>query len=230
MTTVLSERALAGLVLNIDKPAGITSFRVVQIVRRIVKIKKVGHSGTLDPMATGVLIVCTGKATKQITGLMATDKTYTGTLQLGLETDSYDKDGHVTAQRDVAEFDVADIRNTMQQFEGTITQVAPAYSALKVGGVPMYKLARQGKEVPRKSREVTISELRLEQYRHPFIDFSVTCSKGTYVRSIAHDIGEQLECGACLTALRRTRNGQFSVTDSIPLDSLADYLTEPTSA
>ena len=224
----ISEDARAGLVLNIDKPAGMTSFRVVQVVRRIVGIRKVGHTGTLDPAATGVLIVCTGKATKQIESLMARGKEYTGAFRLGETTDTYDGDGRVTQVCETAPFALSELEAAAEEFRGGYDQIPPMYSALKHNGQPLYKLARKGVEIPRASRAVVLDTFRLGAYQHPLLEFHVCCSKGTYVRSLAHDFGQLLGCGAHLASLRRTRNGSFGIDTAVPLHELSDYLLERT--
>ena len=226
----LSDDARAGFVLNIDKPAGMTSFRIVQAVRRIVGIRKVGHTGTLDPAATGVLIVCTGKATKQIESLMAHDKEYTGAFRLGETTDTYDGEGTVTRVCDTAPFALSELEAAAELFRGGYDQIPPMYSALKHNGQPLYKLARKGVEIPRASRSILLKEFSLGAYEHPLLDFRVRCSKGTYVRSLAHDFGQVLGCGAHLASLRRTRNGNFLIDTAIPLHRLADHLMERTLA
>ena len=205
-------------ILLIDKPSGITSHDVVDRVRRTLKMKKVGHAGTLDPNATGLMIVLVGKGTKASQFLMSMDKTYTGTFQLGLVTDSYDIDGEVVSETEPQEFPEADLKKEMQAFIGDQYQMPPMFSAKKVNGVPLYKHARKGKEVEREERLVRISRFDMLEYRPPNIDFEIAVSKGTYIRSVTHDLGQKLGCGACLTELRRTQIGDFSIENAVELD------------
>lgn len=212
-------------VLLIDKPCGITSHDVVDRVRRILKMKKVGHAGTLDPNATGLMIVLVGKGTKASQFLMSMDKSYTGTIQLGLETDSYDIDGEVLKNETPAPIAEPAILAMMQSFIGDQYQKPPMFSAKKVNGVPLYKHARKGKEVEREDRLIRISSFELLENRFPNLDFDVSVSKGTYVRSIAHDLGKKLGTGACLTTLRRTRISDFKIENAVELDALAELST-----
>jgi tRNA pseudouridine55 synthase len=203
-------------VLNIDKPQGITSHDAVLAVRRISGIRRVGHAGTLDPMATGVLVICVGRATRLVEYLMATEKAYEGTVRLGVETTTYDAEGEIIREVPVA-IERRQVHDTLQRFQGTLKQVPPMYSAVKQGGQPLYKLARQGMTVPRKARRVTISHIALTDWSPPDFSFEITCSSGTYVRSLVHDLGQQLKCGAHLTQLIRTRSGTLSLNDATPL-------------
>jgi tRNA pseudouridine55 synthase len=205
----------AGL-LNINKPQGITSHDAVLAVRRITGIRRVGHAGTLDPMATGVLPICLGRATRLAKYLMATDKSYRGTVRLGVETDTYDAEGQVTRKAPVA-IEKHQVIAVLDNYQGTIDQIPPMYSAVKQNGQPLYKLARQGVTVPRQARQVTILQIELTDWSPPEFSFMVTCSSGTYVRSIVHDLGQQLNCGAHLTRLQRTRSGALSLEDAVPL-------------
>ena len=205
-------------ILLIDKPSGITSHDVVDRVRRTLKMKKVGHAGTLDPNATGLMIILVGKGTKASQFLMSMDKTYTGTFQLGLVTDSYDIDGEVLSETEPPEIAEAELKKEMQVFIGDQYQKPPMFSAKKVNGVPLYKHARKGKEVEREERLVRISRFDMLDYRPPHIDFEIAVSKGTYIRSVTHDLGQNLGCGACLTGLRRTRIGDFSIENAVELD------------
>ncbi|HWQ99693.1 MAG TPA: tRNA pseudouridine(55) synthase TruB [Candidatus Methylomirabilis sp.] len=207
--------------LLIDKPAGITSHDVVDAVRRVAATRRVGHAGTLDPFATGLLIIGINKGTKTLTGLVGLDKTYEATAFLGATSTTDDPEGTVTecpssvAQRE-------DIESAIQQFRGSYLQTAPAFSAKKVGGKKLYELARAGRahevELPKKT--VTISELVILEYTWPVLRFRVSCSSGTYIRALARDIGEALKVGAYLTQLRRTKIGSFDVKDAIALDAL----------
>lgn len=202
--------------LVIDKAPGMTSHDVVAIARGALKIKKIGHCGTLDPMATGVLMLLINKATKLQDMLMAEDKVYEGSLKLGITTDSQDADGDPVEVRDVPDLNEGDIRNAFDAYLGDFEQMPPMVSAIKKDGVRLYKLARQGKVVERDLRPVKVTDYQINSIELPFIDFTVHCSKGFYVRTYAHDIGAKLGCGAHLTGLRRTRSGKFDLTNSIP--------------
>lgn len=208
-----AERALfeAGKVLLIDKPLHWTSFDVVRKIRNRLRIKKVGHAGTLDPLATGLLIVCTGKFTKKINEYMASEKEYTGTFTLGAVTPTYDLESLPEQQKDFSMINAEQLHATTAKFTGEIDQFPPIYSAIKIKGTPMYELARRGEEVELKSRKIRISEFELATIELPVVHFRIVCSTGTYIRSIAHDFGQALGCGAYLSQLRRTRIGEFSV-------------------
>lgn len=211
---------LSGAVLLVDKPQGWTSFDVVNKIRwrlrHITGVKKikVGHAGTLDPMATGLLIICTGKATKSITQFQDLPKTYTGTLKLGATTPSYDAETEEDRQFPWQHLSHEDLERARQKFTGKIEQIPPMYSAVKVKGQPLYKLARKGKTIERKARQIEIYDFAFRQIQLPYIDFEVQCSKGTYIRSLAHDFGQNLGSGAYLTALRRTAIGEYSVDEA----------------
>lgn len=211
--------ALDGAVL-VDKPSGWTSHDVVAKVRGHFRLPKVGHCGTLDPMATGLLILVLGKATRFSERLMASDKVYEGTLRLGEVTGSYDADGELVETRPVPPLSLEDLNQAASPFVGDLQQIPPMVSAKKVGGVPLYRLARQGREIPREPRLVHVYSFHFEDYEDPFGYFRVSCTKGTYVRSLAHDLGQRLGCGAHLTALRRTGSGRFDVVDALPLPEL----------
>ncbi len=198
-------------VLLIDKPFGLTSHDVVARVRRIFKMKRVGHAGTLDPLATGLLIVLIGKATKLSQYLMSLDKVYEGTIKLGESTTTQDSEGETLSSRPVPELTQADIEAKAKTFVGDQYQLPPMYSAIKKDGVPLYKLARKGKTIEREPRFIRISTFDILSYSEPLIDIRVHCSKGTYVRTLAHDLGESLECGGHLVALRRTESDRFSI-------------------
>ncbi len=210
-----------GLLL-VDKDPGFTSHNAVALCRRILKTKKVGHCGTLDPMATGMLLVVIGKATKLQDALMCDDKVYLGTMKLGQETNSQDADGEIVAEKSTEGIDEAQIRAAFEHYTGAFDQVPPMYSAVKINGVPCYKLARKGQEVERKSRPVKV--LRYEITRIDLetaeVDFLVHCTKGFYVRTYAHEIGQLLGCGAHLTALRRTHSGGFDLSRAIEVPAL----------
>lgn len=206
--------------LLVDKPAEWTSHDVVAKVRNHFRLEKVGHCGTLDPMATGLLVLVLGKATRLSERFMSADKIYDGTLRLGETTDSYDADGELTATQPVPPLTLDDLNGAASEFLGDLMQVPPMVSAKKIQGVALYKLARQGKEVPREPRLVHIHTFRFSEYEEPFGYFRVSCTKGTYVRSLAHDLGARLGCGAHLTALRRVGSGRFDVADALPLPEL----------
>ncbi|HNQ87446.1 MAG TPA: tRNA pseudouridine(55) synthase TruB [Verrucomicrobiota bacterium] len=208
--------------LLIDKPAGPTSHDVVDAIRRRFDFRKVGHSGTLDPNATGLLILLLGRATKLSEKLMAADKVYEGTLRLGESTNSYDADGEITGSLPVPPLTLDQLNDEAQAFVGDLLQTPPMVSAAKIGGVPLYKLARKGVEVERKPRLVHIYNFRFTHYEPPLGQFRIACTKGTYVRSIAHELGQKIGCGAHLATLRRTDIGRFSVSDALPLDAALD--------
>jgi len=208
-------------VLVIQKPQNWTSHDVVNKARRLLQEKKIGHTGTLDPLATGVLVLCVGKATKIVRYLEADDKEYIAELKLGATTDTLDSAGSILETREYAPPTRDDIQHALERFRGTILQRPPAYSALKVSGVPSYRLARQGTILEHEERPVTISEITLLEYRDPLVRFSVTCSKGTYIRTLCADIGAFLGAGAHLTALVRTRSGRFRIEHALDLEQLA---------
>jgi len=208
-----------GLLL-IDKPEGMTSFDVIRRVRRLFKTRRAGHSGTLDPLATGVLPVALGDGTRLIQFLMEGDKTYRATLKLGEITDTQDSEGEILERRAVEGIVESGLEEARRSFLGEIEQVPPMYSALKKNGVALHRLARQGIEVERAARKVRISRLDILEVRLPFITLEVDCSKGTYVRTLCHDMGLMLGCGAHLTALRRTRNGPFGEDRCVSLTRL----------
>lgn len=210
-----------GLLL-IDKPAGMTSHDVVRRVRRIFQTRKVGHAGTLDPLATGVLPVALGEGTKLLQFLLAEDKAYRATMRLGISTDTLDAEGAVTSERALPEDVVALLMHNLPRFRGHIEQIPPMYSALKRDGVPLYKLARAGQVVERAPRPVEIMQLELVETSLPDLILEVECSKGTYIRTLCADLGEALGCGAHLTALRRLRTGRYSINQCLPLSDLED--------
>jgi tRNA pseudouridine55 synthase len=204
----------------IDKPAGPTSHDVVDAIRRKFQIKKVGHCGTLDPNATGLLIIVLGKGTKLSEKLMGGDKVYEGTIKFGETTSSYDADGELVASLPVPPMTLEELNEAAAGFQGDQMQMPPMVSAIKVGGVPLYKMARKGIEVERKPRLVRIYSFRFANYEEPIGQFRIGCTKGTYVRSIAHDIGQKLGCGAHLKTLRRLVSGSFDVANALPLDAV----------
>ncbi|MBM3915367.1 MAG: tRNA pseudouridine(55) synthase TruB [Sphingomonadales bacterium] len=203
-----------GRVLLIDKPLGWTSFDVVRKLRNLIRIKKIGHAGTLDPLATGLLIVCTGKFTKRINEFMAQEKEYTGTITLGARTPSYDLETEPYDHRSIGHLTLAHIEEALIRFTGTIMQVPPAHSAIKVKGKRVYELARKGQAVTLEPRRITVSVFEALRYEEGILYFRVVCSTGTYIRSLAQDLGEALGCGAYLRSLRRTRIGKFEVTQA----------------
>ncbi|MDR0595684.1 MAG: tRNA pseudouridine(55) synthase TruB [Puniceicoccales bacterium] len=207
-------------ILLIDKPAGLTSHDVVHKIRQVTAIKRVGHAGTLDPLATGLLLVLIGRATKISQFLVDLDKCYEGIMQLGIETDSHDSEGNAVAQRDVQGITLERLRASAATFEGDIEQIPPMFSAKKLNGKPLYKLARQGKVVDRQANWIAISKFEIESLSVDQANFCVCCSKGTYVRTLVHDLGQMLGCGAHLLSLRRTKIGQFSLDDAFPLDEI----------
>jgi tRNA pseudouridine55 synthase len=211
--------ALDGALL-IDKPSGPTSHDVVDAIRRKFGIKKVGHCGTLDPAATGLLIIVLGRGTKLSEKLMGDDKVYEGTMKFGESTDSYDADGELTGSLPVPPMTVEQLNEEAESFIGDQMQVPPMVSAIKKGGVPLYKLARKGVEVEREPRLIHIYNFRFTDYVEPIGTFKLACTKGTYVRSVAHDLGEKLGCGAHLATLRRSVSGKFDVADAKPLDAV----------
>ncbi len=211
--------SLDGAIL-IDKPAGPTSHDVVDAIRRRFQIKKVGHCGTLDPNATGLLIIVLGRGTKLSEKLMGDDKVYEGTIKFGETTDSYDADGEITASLPVPPLTLEQLNEEATKFIGDQMQMPPMVSAIKKNGVPLYKLARKGIEVEREPRLIHIYNFRFTNYAGPLGEFRVACTKGTYVRSIAHDLGQKLGCGAHLATLRRSVSGKFDVADATRFDDV----------
>jgi tRNA pseudouridine55 synthase len=208
--------------INIDKPAGITSFGVVARLRRWSGQRQVGHAGTLDPDATGVLPVCLGQATRLVEFLVNTTKTYRAVVALGAATDTYDASGRITESGDPSGITRKQLEEALGQFRGTIRQTPPMYSAVKHRGRPLYKLARAGVSVARPSRTVKIHRLELIAFRPPLLTLEVECGKGTYIRSLAHDLGQALGCGAHLKNLTRTRCGIFAIEDAVSLERLEE--------
>src|ERR1700704_787369 len=226
---VMSLDATPDGVLLVDKAEGMTSHDVVNIVRRNLDIKKVGHCGTLDPIATGLLLITIGRGTKIQDLLMSEDKSYSGTMTLGASTSTQDRQGQVVETRPVPELSEEQIRAAFEKFRGDFYQLPPMASAKKQGGVPLYKLARQGKVVEREPRLVHVYRYSIDKIALPDIDFSVLCSKGFYVRTYAHDIGEMLGCGAHLKSLRRTKSGRFDVDLAITVDEIKNKPREEIS-
>lgn len=207
-------------ILIIDKPEGITSHDVVFKVRRKLRIKKVGHAGTLDPLATGVLVVLLGKSTKLSSQFITFDKSYRATLILGTITNSADIQGEVVLQKPYQHLSKENIINAVQSFQGELQQIPPMISAVKHNGQRLYELARQGIEVERKARPIKIDRIHVEEINLPFIKINVDCSKGTYIRQLASDIGEFLGCGACISQIQRTKVGHFKLEDAVKIEDL----------
>jgi tRNA pseudouridine55 synthase len=210
---------LDGAIL-VDKPSGPTSHDVVDAIRRKFGIKKVGHCGTLDPNATGLLIIVLGRGTKLSEKLMGDDKVYEGTIRFGTATSSYDADGEVLETKPVPPLTLEQLNEAAAQFIGDQMQIPPMVSAIKKDGVPLYKLARKGVEVEREPRLIHIYNFRFTNYSEPNAEFRLACTKGTYVRSVAHELGQKVGSGAHLATLRRSASGKFDVADATPLDAL----------
>lgn len=207
-------------IINIYKPEGISSFDVVRSIRKLSGIKKVGHTGTLDPMAKGVLPICLGKSTKIVDYIMKDFKIYKAVLKLGEVSDTYDREGKII-QSSKVDVDENEIINVINSFIGEIDQVPPMYSALKVNGKRLYELARQGIEIERQSRKINIYDIIIEEINIPYVTFEVKCSKGTYIRSLCYDIGEKLNCGALMWDLERVATGKFTKENAIRLEDLS---------
>jgi tRNA pseudouridine55 synthase len=222
--------------LNVNKPAGMTSHDVVARVRRKLALKKVGHAGTLDPMATGVLVLCVGAATRLSEYVMHATKRYKARVHLGVTTDTYDAEGTIEREREIAGILRVDVERYLALFRGEIEQVPPMYSAIKHGGRQLYKFARAGKTVEREARKVMIEALELVDWSPPFFTLDVVCSAGTYIRSLAHDLGEALGVGAHLAGLQRVASGYFTLDNAVFLDALfqsdnwRQYLIPPQEA
>ena len=216
----MSESGAPNGFLNIDKPAGMTSHDVVARIRRGLRVKKVGHAGTLDPMATGVLIVCVGTATRLSEYVMQSTKRYRARVRLGVTTDTYDADGEILAQTDASHISREDVERVLAPFVGDIAQVPPMYSAIKQGGRKLYKMARAGETVERAPRAVSIHRLEVSEWALPEFTLDVTCSAGTYIRSLAYDLGAALGVGAHLAGLERTASGVFTLDNTVSLAEL----------
>ena len=218
-----------GQVLLINKPLQWTSFDVIKKIRNIIRIKKVGHAGTLDPLATGLLIICTGKFTKKINEYMAQEKEYSGNFTLGATTPTYDLESEPGNFKSIENIKEEDIRSSTKDFIGEILQVPPAHSAIKVGGKRLYELARKGKDVKLEPRKVFMKEFEITNINLPVIEFRVVCSTGTYIRSLANDFGIALGCGAYLSSLCRTRIGEFKITDAITIEEFESKISSDLS-
>lgn len=227
---VIKEKFINGEVILIDKPLNWTSFQVVNKIRWIIKntfgLKKikVGHAGTLDPLASGLLILCTGKMTKQIEQFMGQEKEYVGTFSLGATTPSYDLETEINQYFPTEHIDKELLENTLSQFTGTFDQKPPVFSALKKEGKRLYEFAREGLNIDVPSRKVTIRNFEITQIKFPEINFKVNCSKGTYIRSLVHDYGKSINSGAYLSALRRTKIGEFSVENAMQMEDFEKLL------
>lgn len=215
-----------GRVLLINKPLEWTSFDAVRKIRNMIKIKKVGHAGTLDPLATGLLIICTGKFTKKINEYMAQEKEYTGTFTLGATTPTYDLESEPVNFKPTDAITEEQIKTATQQFTGEILQVPPAHSAIKVDGKRVYELARQGKEVKLEPRKITIKEFEITRIEMPVVSFRVVCTTGTYIRSLANDFGAALGCGAYLSSLCRTRIGAFRIEEALTMEEFVQQIKD----
>ncbi|MEK7528918.1 MAG: tRNA pseudouridine(55) synthase TruB [Patescibacteria group bacterium] len=203
--------------LLIDKPKGITSFDVIRRLRKVHNIRKMGHAGTLDPLATGLMIIGVGKGTKKLTGFIKLDKEYEGEIEFGKISDTYDADGVIKNAYSGGPIERERIESALLKFTGEFEQMPPIFSAKKIKGVPAYKLARKGEKVVLEPKKITIHAIDIMAYEWPILRVRVRCSSGTYVRSLAHDLGEALGCGGYLTELRRTRIGAYSVDQAEPL-------------
>ena len=215
-----------GRVLLIDKPLDWTSFDVVRKIRNLIKIKKVGHAGTLDPLASGLLIVCTGKFTKKINEYMAQEKEYTGSITLGAITPTYDLESEPQNFKPVDTITEELLQETTKKFTGEILQTPPIHSAIKQKGKPVYLMARKGVDVVLEPRKITISKFEITAINMPLVSFKVVCTTGTYIRSLANDFGAEIRCGGYLSELRRTRIGNFKVEDAISIDEFTTLVNE----
>ncbi|MBP6432366.1 MAG: tRNA pseudouridine(55) synthase TruB [Ferruginibacter sp.] len=213
-----------GKVLLIDKPLHWTSFDVVRKIRGSIRIKKVGHAGTLDPLATGLLIICTGKFTKQINDFMAKEKEYTGTFTLGFTTPTYDLESTPQNPKDISLITEQMLHDATKPFIGEIMQMPPIYSAIKKDGVALYELARRGEDVDLKARPIIIHQFEITKIELPIVHFKILCGTGTYIRSMAHDYGAVLGCGAYLSSLRRTKIGEFDVEKAMGVEEFMNTL------
>lgn len=209
-------------VLLVDKPTGMTSHDVVYRLRRKLAMQRIGHAGTLDPMATGLLVMLIGKATRISQYLISEDKVYEGEITLGITTNSQDAEGEMMETRPVPPLTEEQVREAMKGFLGDQYQTPPMFSAIKIGGVPLYKKARQGEEVEREPRFIRVAAFELLSFSSPKLTFRLACSKGTYVRTIAHDLGQKLGCGGHLSALRRTVSGKFTIAQCTPLPEIQE--------
>jgi len=224
MTVVQKNIFDEGQVLLINKPLEWTSFDVVRKIRNTCKTKKVGHAGTLDPLASGLLILCTGKFTKRINEYMAQEKEYTGSFTIGAITPTYDLESEPENSKDYSSISIEQIDSATNKFKGEILQVPPMHSAIKKDGKRVYELARKGQTIELEPRKVTISEFEITSVNLPIVNFRVVCTTGTYIRSLANDYGRELGCGAYLSSLCRTRIGEFSLKDSRTMEEALEYI------
>ena len=225
----IKQAYLDGKAILIDKPLHWTSFDIVRKLRNILQIKKIGHAGTLDPLATGLLIVCTGKFTKKINEYMAAEKEYTGSITLGAVTPTYDLESTPEQQKDYSTITKEQLQKATQQFVGAIEQMPPIYSAIKKDGVALYELARRGVDVELKPRNIVIKSFELTAVDLPLIHFKVICGTGTYIRSLANDYGAALGCGGYLSSLRRTRIGDFTVDNAVDMEGFEQLIAKTDS-
>lgn len=214
-------RSISGIIV-LDKAVGLSSNKALQEVKWLFEANKAGHTGSLDPLATGVLPLCLGEATKVSQFLLNSDKRYRARIKLGIRTDSADSEGQVIAQCDEVNVSREQVEQALQSFKGETQQIPPMHSALKVDGVPLYKLAREGKTIPREARSICVYELELTDFQGDEIELEITCSKGTYIRTIADDLGQDLGCGAHIIALRRLQAGAFTEADCVSTDALRE--------
>jgi len=212
-----------GVVLFIDKSLDWTSFDVVKKVRALFDVRKVGHAGTLDPQATGLMIVCTGRKTKSIEQFVGLEKEYTGSCEIGVRTPSFDMETAVIELKDSTSVTEQQIEDVAKSFLGKQLQIPPMYSAIKYGGKPLYQYARSGKTVDRTEREIDVIKFEILKIHAPYVDFCIVCSKGTYIRSLVDEMGIRLGCGAALTALRRTRIGEYTVAKAKTIEQLIEW-------
>ncbi len=213
-------------VLPVNKPSGVTSHDVIQRLRQILQIRRIGHAGTLDPRASGVLLACMGKATKVVQFLTEYDKEYEAVIKLGITTDTYDGEGEITEKKDDFKISPDEIRKVIDTFKGKIWQIPPLHSAIKYKGKRLYQYARAKREVERKKREVEIKDIEVLDINIPYVKLKVSCSKGTYIRSLAFDVGKKLGCGAYLFSLQRTRVGPFKLEEALGLEMISDVEKE----
>ncbi|HIF74706.1 MAG TPA: tRNA pseudouridine(55) synthase TruB [Porticoccaceae bacterium] len=214
-------RSISGIIV-LDKAVGLSSNKALQEVKWLFEANKAGHTGSLDPLATGVLPLCLGEATKVSQFLLNSDKRYRARIKLGIRTDSADSEGQVIAQCDEVNVSREQVEKALQSFKGETQQIPPMHSALKVDGVPLYKLAREGKTIPREARSICVYELELTDFQGDEIELEITCTKGTYIRTIADDLGQDLGCGAHIIALRRLQAGAFTEADCVSTDALRE--------
>ncbi len=230
VTDLTTADYVSGSLLLVNKPKGWTSFDVVNKIRGLIRHKygikkiKVGHSGTLDPMATGLLLICTGSWTKKLTALTGLDKKYIGEITLGIETDSYDAEGEVVSQREVPALTSEKMEQILDHFKGKFEQYPPVFSAIKKNGTPLYALARAGKEVKTEPRNVEVFDIGVNHFTPPILDLSIHCGSGFYVRSLAHDIGDRIGCGAYLSGLVRTHIAGYALDDAFSMEAIRETL------